>query len=113
MVAARDVRIDNAKGALIVLVVMGHFLLPIANTWFNTGCLYLIYSFHMPCFVFLSGYLSKGIYRGKGTYRWDRLGKLVWLFKLVAAASLSPKNTAAIPAPRGSPPAILQAESPI
>lgn len=86
MVAARDVRIDNAKGALIVLVVMGHFLLPIANTWFNTGCLYLIYSFHMPCFVFLSGYLSKGIYRGKGTYRWDRLGKLVWLYILFKLA---------------------------
>ncbi|MBS6953102.1 MAG: acyltransferase family protein [Enterocloster asparagiformis] len=86
MAVTRDTRVDNAKGGLITLVVMGHFLLPIAKTRFTTDCLYLIYSFHMPCFVFLSGYLAKGMYRGKGTYRWDRLGRLVWLYILFKLA---------------------------
>ena len=51
----RDNRIDALKGVLITLVVLGHCLLwggqksSVAN-W--------IYLFHMPFFVFLSGYLS-------------------------------------------------------
>ena len=51
----RDNRIDSLKGVLISLVVLGHCLLwggqssSVAN-W--------IYLFHMPFFVFLSGYLS-------------------------------------------------------
>lgn len=51
----RDNRIDALKGVLISLVVLGHCLLwggqksSVAN-W--------IYLFHMPFFVFLSGYLS-------------------------------------------------------
>lgn len=51
----RDNRVDALKGVLISLVVLGHCLLwggqksSVAN-W--------IYVFHMPFFVFLSGYLS-------------------------------------------------------
>lgn len=78
----RNLRIDNAKGILIILVVIGHFLLPDTSTRFTTNTLYLIYTFHMPCFIFLSGYLAKGVYRGKGTFRWDRLFKLIWLYFL-------------------------------
>ena len=55
----RDYRIDNTKGILIILVVIGHFLLPVASTRFTTNSLYLIYTFHMPCFIFISGYLAK------------------------------------------------------
>lgn len=45
----RDETIDIGKGVLIVLVVIGH--LPIPIYWKN-----LIYSFHIPLFLFLSGY---------------------------------------------------------
>lgn len=80
--SARNLRIDNAKGILIILVVIGHFLLPDTSTRFTTNTLYLIYTFHMPCFIFLSGYLAKGVYPQKGTFRWDRLFKLLWLYFL-------------------------------
>ena len=53
-------------------MVIGHFLLPVATTRFTTNSLYLIYTFHMPCFIFVSGYLAKGVYR-EGRFRWDRL----------------------------------------
>lgn len=48
---------DNIKGLLIILVVFGHFIYGIegsAVNFLNT----LIYSFHMPAFVFVSGYFS-------------------------------------------------------
>lgn len=48
---------DNVKGLLIVLVVLGHLLerLPMGNTLAGYK---LIYLFHMPLFVFCSGYLA-------------------------------------------------------
>jgi fucose 4-O-acetylase-like acetyltransferase len=56
--ASRSVYIDTIKGILIILVVFGHFL----ETTFECpiDCLIrnIIYSFHMPLFVFLSGYLT-------------------------------------------------------
>ncbi|TJY67440.1 hypothetical protein E4J89_15285 [Arthrobacter sp. CAU 1506] len=57
----RDHRIDTAKGALIVLVVLGH-LLEVTNFWdaetFRLA-LTAIYLFHMPAFVFLAGITAK------------------------------------------------------
>lgn len=54
----RNFMIDNTKGILIFLVVLGHFLE--FNVTSKTGViLNVIYSFHMPVFVFLSGYLAK------------------------------------------------------
>ena len=52
---------DNAKAALILLVVMGHFLLPLENKMGGVQATYWwIYLFHMPAFVFVSGVFSKG-----------------------------------------------------
>lgn len=56
----RDYLFDNYKAFLIILVVVGHFIeltseendLLIAIKW-------IIFSFHMPAFVFISGYFSK------------------------------------------------------
>lgn len=56
----RDYLFDNYKAFLIILVVVGHFIeltsdeneLLIAMKW-------IIFSFHMPAFVFISGYFSK------------------------------------------------------
>ena len=53
----REYKYDNIKFILIFLVVFGHIIEHVDK--FNY--LYLIiYSFHMPVFVFVSGYFSKG-----------------------------------------------------
>ena len=58
---ARNDSIDIVKGVLIFLVVLAHFAvskslaLPI-RAWGNA-----IYSFHMPAFIFISGFLSKRV----------------------------------------------------
>ncbi|RNE59089.1 acyltransferase family protein [Cryobacterium tepidiphilum] len=56
---ARDPYLDNAKVLLIVLVVVGHLLERIAYSGVADGLYTWIYSFHMPAFVFVSGYLSR------------------------------------------------------
>src|SRR5699024_306579 len=56
--SSRDPYIDNARAILITLVVVGHLLRTISSdssdiidTW--------VYTFHMPAFVAISGYLSR------------------------------------------------------
>lgn len=59
----RNLKLDNAKGILITLVVIGHMLLPIQGTTRGvTNFFYMIYTFHMPAFVFISGLLAQRIY---------------------------------------------------
>lgn len=54
----RNTRFDNLKALLIFLVVFGHMLEPLEGSVVNT--LYLIiYSFHMPAFIFVSGWFSQ------------------------------------------------------
>ena len=48
----RDIRIDFLKGIMIYLVVLGHI------GGYSPDIRKLIYSFHMPVFVFLSGWLT-------------------------------------------------------
>ncbi|SEJ59522.1 acyltransferase family protein [Demequina mangrovi] len=51
---ARSVGPDQVKALLLVLVVFGHvYMVPVESDLLR----YLIYSFHMPAFMFLSGYL--------------------------------------------------------
>jgi fucose 4-O-acetylase-like acetyltransferase len=56
--------INVLKGILIILVVVGHFGQTLANTFpvdiafLERGLILFIYSFHMPLFLFVSGYLS-------------------------------------------------------
>ena len=51
---SRDIKIDGLKGFLIFCVVLGHM------SFYDYGLqlIRMIYSFHMPVFVFLSGYLT-------------------------------------------------------
>ena len=53
----RDFLFDNYKAMLIVLVVVGHFieLAPDENVILRM-LKWAIFSFHMPAFVFISGY---------------------------------------------------------
>ena len=56
----RDAKIDNLKAFLIFTVVFGHSLEFLCGTDGAYGAIRaIIYAFHMPTFVFLSGYLSK------------------------------------------------------
>ncbi len=56
----RDYLYDNYKAFLIFLVVIGHFIEP---AYMNNNFLYtlkwFIFAFHMPAFIFISGYFSK------------------------------------------------------
>ena len=74
-------RLDNVRGALIILVVIGHFLLPVnfSETRLILGITYTIYAFHMPCFVMLSGYYAKSIYKD-GRFRWGKVVQMLWLY---------------------------------
>ena len=59
----RNLYLDNLKAILIFFVVLGHFVhlnhrIPVFGVINN-----MIYSFHMPLFIFVSGYLSKKIVR--------------------------------------------------
>ena len=72
---------DNIKSVLITLVVIGHFLLPLESTRLKDGLVNVIYLFHMPMFIMVSGYFAKGMYAGK-RFRWERIGKLLWLYLL-------------------------------
>ena len=62
---SRNYFLDNYKALLIVLVVIGHFIEPCyENNDFLTILKWVIFSFHMPAFIFISGFFSKN-YPGK------------------------------------------------
>ena len=51
---------DNMKALLIILVVFGHFMYELEGQSKWIGCLFdFIYMFHMPAFIFVSGYFSR------------------------------------------------------
>ena len=64
----RDPYWDNLKLALMFLVVLGHFLMPVKSSEgpFVKALFYWIYLFHMQAFVFVSGYSSKSYVRKSG-----------------------------------------------
>ena len=56
----RDYLFDNYKALLIALVVIGHFIeLSYKDNEFLYALKWLVVSFHMPAFSFISGYFSK------------------------------------------------------
>ena len=71
--------IDKLRGFAIILVVLGHLYLP--NT--KEGNLHpmaeMIYSFHMPLFFFISGYLCEV------THKIDKIGYLNFLKKKITS----------------------------
>ena len=57
---ARDSRIDALKGLMIILVILGHLITTIDNiNVINHAVMGGIYVFHMPLFIFISGYLTR------------------------------------------------------
>ncbi|GGU41571.1 acyltransferase family protein [Streptomyces lavendofoliae] len=69
----RDPFFDNAKYLAIVLVAMAHAWEPVMDGSRATRALYMfVYAFHMPAFILISGYFSRGF-----TGRPDQLKRLV------------------------------------
>ena len=98
--ANRNYLWDNIKAFLILTVVVGHFLetFPLENIIFS-GLDYWIYTFHMPVFLFVSGYWAKG-YCKDGKVRSEKLANLIAyyavfqvLFILVIKVFFSPNKT--------------------
>lgn len=54
----RDYKMDNFRFLLIFLVLMGHFM-ELFKGEFTSDLYKLIYSFHMPAFLFLTGYFAR------------------------------------------------------
>jgi fucose 4-O-acetylase-like acetyltransferase len=52
---------DNIKFILIFIVVVGHYCEKYSESILLNSLFNFIYSFHMPLFIFLSGYFSKNI----------------------------------------------------
>lgn len=73
---------DNLKGVLIFLVVLGHYILPIHSISDPMNGVYeFIYLFHMPLFIFISGFFSKSIFKN-GNLRIEKIISLVVLVGL-------------------------------
>ncbi|PWI09616.1 hypothetical protein DIZ27_16165 [Streptomyces sp. NWU339] len=69
----RDAFFDNAKYLAIVLVAVGHFWEPIKGDNRAMEAAYtVVYSFHMPAFIIISGYFSRSF-----DMRPDRLRRLI------------------------------------
>ncbi len=60
LAAKRDSYFDNVKSVAIFLVVIGHFAEVVLSEWQVFSSIFLfLYSFHMPLFIFITGYFAK------------------------------------------------------
>ncbi len=64
MSKVRNYHFDNIKALLIFLVVFGHMIEPLRDIAFFKAIYFIIYSFHMPLFIFISGYFAKANTKG-------------------------------------------------
>ncbi len=78
--ATRDPWLDNAKMALVTLVVVGHAWTLLPGTALDDQLYDFLYAWHVPAFVFVTGYLSKG-------FAWTRT-RMWQLVRLVAVPYL-------------------------
>jgi fucose 4-O-acetylase-like acetyltransferase len=69
---ARDPWLDNAKMALVTLVVVGHGWTLLPDDAVNRHLYDFLYAWHIPAFVIVTGYLSRSF-----TWTWPRIVQLV------------------------------------
>jgi fucose 4-O-acetylase-like acetyltransferase len=62
MIIKRLISIDIARSLCIILVVIGHYHPENSPQWYDT-VIDVIYSFHMPLFLFASGYVYRATYK--------------------------------------------------
>jgi fucose 4-O-acetylase-like acetyltransferase len=72
----RNLYFDNAKFLLIFLVVLGHFTNLNRSIPIMGGLNNIIYSFHMPLFIFISGFFSKNINK----QRKSEIDKILYIY---------------------------------
>lgn len=68
----REPYLDNVKFVLIALVVTGHSLVPTLAAHSAKSAYLFIYTFHMPAFVLISGYLGRNFWNSNA-----KINKLV------------------------------------
>lgn len=87
--------LDSTKGLLIFLVVLGHFILPIHNANHFVSVIYdIVYLFHMPLFVFVTGFFAKSIFRD-GKLRTSKIFStliLAMLFQIILIVMENPSK---------------------
>lgn len=66
--------LDSLRGLLMLLVVLGHFMEIIPELGAKHALYRIIYSFHMPMFLFLSGFFGK--------FHWKGILKFISLYVL-------------------------------
>ena len=72
----RNTLMDNLKGFLMICVVLGHFCEEYSSTHPRLNyIIFLLYLFHMPLFIYISGYFSK-------KYSFKKNCKLIYQFIL-------------------------------
>lgn len=68
----RDNRLDTLKGLMIILVILGHLITALDNVnTINHAVMGGIYVFHMPLFIFISGYLTKDPRKQSPSHMWN------------------------------------------
>lgn len=67
---------DNIKGVLMLLTVFAHILLPFQYNHHINSIFDYIYMFHMPAFIFVSGYFGKS----EKAHSFEAVIKLVFLY---------------------------------
>lgn len=77
----RDYYMDNLKFLLMILVVAGHFGLKLSHIPYIKYFTYYIYIFHMPCFVFTSGFFAKSM-NTAGKLRADKIMNIMFMYLL-------------------------------
>lgn len=87
MSTSRLIYLDNIKGILIMLVIIGHAIQFCSPDYEENFFFRFIYSFHMPLFFFISGYLAN---RGKWDSKMIRKRFAQLLFPFVTWAFISP-----------------------
>jgi fucose 4-O-acetylase-like acetyltransferase len=71
-VKTRNYYLDNLKFILITFVVISHFALQLSYINDIKYLIHFIYLFHMPCFIFVNGFLAKRLNAG-GKLRVDKI----------------------------------------
>lgn len=77
----RDPYMDNLRCILIILVVIAHFINKLSSIDEYKYLYNFIYLFHMPLFVFVSGYFSKGLFK-IGMFQSKKVISIFWMYLL-------------------------------
>ncbi len=98
MSKVRNYHFDNIKALLIFLVVFGHMIEPLRNIELFEKTYFIIYSFHMPLFIFISGYFARANTKGIKKLallliKYEVIYSVVFLILFGAGGDVAPSGT--------------------